>query len=97
MAKKQLSPAETAFFCEQLSSMLKAGMQLNDGLEILSMDIDDGRIRRICETLSKALDGGNPLHCAMEQTGVFPEYAVNMVKIGTMSGRLDDVLDGLTE
>lgn len=97
MAKKQLSPAETAFFCEQLSSMLNAGMQLNDGLEILALDIDDGRVRKICDALSKALDGGNPLYSAMEQTGVFPEYAVNMVKIGTVSGRLDDVLNGLSE
>lgn len=97
MAKKQLSPAETAFFCEQLSSILKAGMPLNDGLEILATDIDDARIRRICGTLSQALDGGNPLHSAMEQTEVFPEYAVNMVKIGTVSGRLDDVLDGLSD
>ena len=46
MAKKQLSPAETAFFCEQLSSMLKAGMQLNDGLEILSLDIYEEYVKR---------------------------------------------------
>lgn len=97
IAKKQLTPAEISYFCEQLSQMLKAGMQLNDGLEILAPDIEGSRVRKICGELSGSIGAGSPLYTAMEQTGVFPEYAVNMVKIGTVSGRLDDVLDGLAE
>ena len=98
MAKmKILSADETAYFCEQLALMLNAGMQLGDGLEILSEDIDDDKIKEICRRLSISLADEKNLKQAMEEAGVFPEYAVNMVGIGIVSGRLEDVLRGLTE
>lgn len=97
MAIKQLTAEETAYFCEQLASMLNSGMQLNDGLDILSEDIDDKRIRNVCEMLSKSIYNEKTLHEAMEESGVFPDYAINMVRIGTVSGRLEAVLHGLCE
>ncbi len=97
MAIKQLTAEETAYFCEQLASMLNSGMQLNDGLDILSEDIDDKRIKNVCATLSAAIYNERTLHEAMDESGVFPPYAVNMVRIGTVSGRLEAVLHGLCE
>ena len=38
---KRLNLEQTAFFFEQLWLMVNTGMQLDDGLEILSEDIDD--------------------------------------------------------
>jgi type IV pilus assembly protein PilC len=97
MAVKKLTPDETAYFCEQLTLMLNAGMQLGDGLEILAEDIDDTKIRNVCVTLSKELTDGKTLAESMETSGAFPDYAVKMVRIGAVSGRLEDVLRGLTE
>ncbi len=94
--KKMLSADETAYFCEQLALMLNAGMQLNDGLEILAEDIDDDRIKEICGVLSKALGEEKNLRQAMEEAGVFSDYTVNMVNVGILSGRLEEVLRGLS-
>ena len=49
MAKlKKLDLEQTAYFCEQLALMVNTGMQMDDGLEILSEDIDDQNIRALC-------------------------------------------------
>lgn len=94
---KKLNLDETAYFCEQLALILNAGMQLSDGMEILSEDIKDKRIKEICSMISKSLNGGKTLDEAMEECDKFPEYAVNMVKIGNVTGRLENVLKDLSE
>ena len=98
MAKmKKLGNDSTAYFCEQLWLVVNSGMQINDGLEILAEDIDDANLKNICTFLAEKTDDGNTLFAAMKESEVFPEYAVNMVEIGCVSGRLDDVLKGLSE
>ncbi len=97
MAKKQLKPDETAFMCEQLAAILNSGMQLYDGIDILAEDIGNKRLKIICSEMSKSLYDGETLYDAMDKTGVFPDYAVKMVKIGMLSGRLEDILKGLSE
>lgn len=94
---KKLTADETSYFCEQLSLMLGAGMQLNDGLEILCDDIEDKRIMTVCNTLLGSLNENKTLAEAMEASGIFPEYTVRMVKIGEMTGQLEKVLVGLSE
>ena len=98
MAKmKKLGNDSTAYFCEQLWLMVNTGMQLSDGLEILEEDIDDNNLKNICGFLANKIEDGNSLFTAMKDCGVFPGYAVNMVQIGCVSGRLDDVLKGLAD
>ncbi|MBE6902611.1 MAG: hypothetical protein E7478_09060, partial [Ruminococcaceae bacterium] len=98
MAKlKKLNNTQTAYFCEQLWLMLNAGMQLNDGLDIIAEDNDDAAVRGVCVFLSDMICNGNTLHYAMRKSGAFPQYAVSMTEIGGVSGRLDDVLKGLSE
>ena len=95
MKIKKLSPDETAYFCEQLSLMLNAGMNLADGMDILSEDIGDEKIKAVCRSLSEGLTQGSTLDEAMSESGVFPEYAVKMARLGAVSGRIEDVLSGL--
>lgn len=95
--RKLLSADETAYFCEQLALMLNSGMQLNDGLEILSEENDDDKIKAICCAISRSITDGKNLGQAMEETCVFPRYALNMINIGILSGRLEDVLNGLSD
>ena len=94
---KKLSPDETSYFCEQLASMLNAGMNLGDGIEILCEDIDDKRIREVCDSLKDDLDNNETLSQAMQDSEVFPEYVIKMVKIGEMTGQIQRVLEGLTD
>lgn len=93
----KLNPDETSYFCEQLALMLNAGMQLGDGLDILCEDMEDNKIRSVCNSLQDDLNNNETLAQAMKSSGVFPDYAVKMVTIGEMTGRLESVLVGLAE
>ncbi len=98
MAKlKKLNFEQTAFFFEQLWLMMNSGMQLDAGLEILADDIEDGNIGALCGFLAEKINGGANLSEAIKESGVFPDYAVKMTEIGCVTGRLDEVLKGLSE
>lgn len=98
MAKlKKLDLEQTGYFCEQLALMVNTGMQMDDGLEILSEDIDDQNIRALCIYLAEKIEMGDTLAVAVKESGVFPEYVEKMIEIGCVTGKLDDVLKGLSE
>lgn len=97
MAVKILTNEETAFFCEQMVMILAAGIPIADGVEVLAEDSDDKRFNEICGTLVKLMDEDMTLFDAMEKSGIFPSYAVKMVKIGSLTGRLEDALRGLSD
>ena len=95
MAVKMLTNEETAFFCEQLAMILEAGIPIADGVEVLSEDSGDKRFQEISDTLVNLMKEDMTLFDAMEKSGIFPDYAVKMVKIGSLTGRLEDALNGL--
>lgn len=95
MAIKMLTNEETAFFCEQLAMILEAGVPIADGIEVLSEDAGDKRFKEISDTLVKLMNEDMTIFDAMDKSGIFPDYAVKMVKIGSITGRLEDTLNGL--
>ena len=94
---RKLTSDETSYFCEQLALMLNAGMPLGDGFEILCGDIADKKIMTLCKSMLNDLNDGKTLSQAMDNSKAFPEYAVKMAAIGEMTGRLENVLNGLSE
>ncbi len=96
MGKNKLSSAEIAAFCEQLAFMIEAGISLQESLIIIRDDTKKGGLGfDIAVKLLEHVQDGGPLWAALEKSGEFPEYMVNMVQIGEASGRLDDVLESL--
>ncbi|MGN0675630.1 MAG: type II secretion system F family protein [Oscillospiraceae bacterium] len=97
MSLKMLTDEETAFFCEQLAMILEAGIPVADGIEVFGEDSGDRRFKEISEALTGYMKDDAALFTAMERSGIFPDYAVKMVKIGAVTGRLEDALNGLSE
>ena len=98
MAAKILTHEETAFFCEQLAMILEAGIPIADGLEVFAEDSGDKRFKEISDILTENMNTDDAaLFTAMERSGIFPDYAVKMVKIGSVTGRLEDTLNGLSD
>ncbi len=97
MAIKKLTNEETAFFCEQLAMILEAGIPIADGIEVLADEANDKRFKEISDILAKLMNEDITLFDAMDRSGIFPEYAVKTVKIGSLTGRIQDALDGLAE
>lgn len=87
---------ELAVFTRQLATLLRAGMPLLRGLEVLARQERNSAFRRVIEGLTEAIKSGGTLSEAMAQhPRVFERLYLNMVKAGEAGGVLDVVLDRL--
>src|SRR5712664_4993027 len=90
------SPAEVTTFTRDLALLLKAGARLDDALELLAGDADVGRLRPVIGKLHAALLSGESLADAVAAyPGLFPPMYGALVRVGEVSGTLDQVLDML--
>jgi len=90
------TPAEVTTFTRDLALLLKAGARLDDALELLASDTDVGRLRPVVGKLRAALLGGESLAAAVaEHPSLFPPMYVALVRVGEVSGTLDQVLEML--
>lgn len=88
------SPAEVTTFTRDLALLLKASARLDDALELLSSDADVGRLRPVVGKLRAALLGGESFAEAVAaHPMLFPPMYVALVRVGEVSGTLDQVLE----
>jgi len=92
-----LSIQETAFFCEQAAMIMKSGMPLEENLVALCEEAADKSGFEPLGALAEALKKTGRLSEALKIAPVLPEYAINMIDIGDVSGTLDDVLSDLSD
>lgn len=83
---------ETAAFCNQIALVLKSGISSTEGISIMLDDAEKESERGILETILNKNEETGSFYEALVSAGVFPEYMLNMVKIGEESGRLDEVM-----
>ena len=85
---------EVTTFTRDLALLLKAGARLDDALELLAGDADVGRLRPVVAKLRAALLSGESLAEAVgAHPSLFPPMYVALVRVGEISGSLDQVLE----
>ena len=90
------SPAEVTTFTRDLALRLKASARLDDALELLANDADVGRLRPGVSRLRAAVLSGESFAGAVsEHPSLFPPMYVALVRVGEVSGTLDQVLEML--
>lgn len=95
MAKPLLESSALSAFCESVALMQSAGIQTDEAVHMLAENMGDTPFKRACDAVYKRLIGGAGLSEAMEASGAFPRYAVDMVGVGEQSGRMEQVLRSL--
>lgn len=93
--KKKLTTEEIAAFCRQMEIVLKSGLSYEEGLEIIAADTKKGSLKGVAQHLLTAIETMS-FSQGVEEVGMFPRYLVKMVNIGEMTGRLDEVMHGLS-
>jgi general secretion pathway protein F len=89
-------PAEVTTFTRDLALLLKAGARLDDALELLAGDADVGRLRPVVGKLRAALLSGESFADAVSAyPELFPVMYGALVRVGEISGTLDQVLEML--
>ena len=96
MSKDRRNPSamnnnELAAFCEQLAMILRSGISSYEGISIMMEDCESAEEKAVLEQILGGLNSGDQLADALEETGLFPEYMVNMIALGEETGHLDDV------
>lgn len=94
---KKLSNSELTTFCGQLALILRSGISSIEGLSIMIEDTPEGEGKKILEDLLHETEQTGSLYMALEASGCFPSYLCSMAEIGEQSGRLDDVMNSLSE
>lgn len=95
---KKIKAADLAFDLTQLSTYIKAGIPLVEGVTILAKQARSAASKNAYERLVYDLLKGDSLSVAMEkQENVFPKLLINMVKSAEMTGDLPTILDDMAE
>lgn len=96
--QKALPIKDVINFCSQLGSILKAGVPLATGLDMLYSKTEKGNLKKVIGNIYELVQKGNSLSDALVRQGKsFPSMMINMVKAGEMSGDLDASLNKLAE
>ena len=94
---KALTNKELTYFCSQMALILKSGISSVEGLSLMLEDTPKGEGRDLLQALLHDMEEGAMLHQALASSSVFPAYMCSMTEIGENSGRLDEVMESLSE
>ena len=83
-------------FFRQLATLLKAGVPILRALHGLQESATARRFGKVLSDLQQQLEGGRDLSTSMQHDAkIFSPYMVSMVRVGEVTGRLPEVLQGL--
>ena len=90
----QLKNDTVAAFFRQLRALLRTGrINAAEALRLLEEQIPP-RFRKAYSTAAhQALTAGVPISQALQSTGLFPPLALNLLRVGEASGKLEETLD----
>lgn len=94
--KRILSNTELASFSSQFFDILRAGISPGEGIAIMLEDCSSPQEREILTAIQDTLNTTGVFSAGLEDAGVFPEYMLNMVRLGEQAGRLDEVMEALS-
>jgi general secretion pathway protein F len=90
------SAAEVTTFTRDLALLLKASARLDDALELLANDVDVGKLRPVVARLRASVLAGESFASAIAAyPSLFSPMYVALVRVGEISGTLDQVLEML--
>jgi type IV pilus assembly protein PilC len=85
-------------FCFHLEQLASAGVPLVEGLADLRDSVENPRFREVVSGLIESIQGGRNLSQALaDYPNVFSKVFVSLVRSGEQTGKLGEVLKGLSE
>jgi type IV pilus assembly protein PilC len=78
---------------DNLSTMLKSGIQVLRGLEITASVVEDATYERILKSAAEDVKGGMPVSEALRKYPEMPGIVVAMMKIGEETGNMGQILE----
>ncbi len=90
--EKKVTSMDVQLFSRQLYTLLKSGVPIMRGLAGLQESAISKSFGRVIKDLRESLDSGRELSAAMRRhPDVFSNFYLSMVRVGEMTGRLEEV------
>ena len=85
-----VSDQDISIFCRQLGTMVNAGLSVVDALDVIAEQLPNRRLSKAAKDVSAKVREGMSVSAAMQRhPKVFPEFVVNLVRVGEETGGLD--------
>jgi MSHA biogenesis protein MshG len=92
LTEKKITSMDVQLFSRQLYTLLKSGVPIMRGLAGLQESAISKPFGRVIKDLRESLDSGRELSAAMRRhPEVFNNFYLSMVRVGEMTGRLDEI------
>ena len=92
----KVTAKQISIFCKQFATLLKAGVPVASGLDILYRQTENKKFKSALEDVYTEVQKGTQVSTAIRNhPKVFPSLMVNMVESGEMSGNLDNIMERL--
>jgi len=91
---KPVKPLDIALFTRQMATMLKSGVPLLQGFDIVANGIEKAKMKKVIHDLKNDVNGGTSFAKALERhPKYFDDLYCNLVNAGESSGALETMLD----
>lgn len=92
LTRKKVTSIDVQLFSRQIYTLLKSGVPIMRGLAGLQESATNKSFARVIQDLRESLDAGRELSTAMRRhTECFTPFYLSMVRVGEMTGRLEEV------
>src|SRR5205085_1794746 len=98
LGARKVGLADLMVFCRQMHTLLKAGVPIVRALTGLQGSSRNPQLNRVVGDIREKLEAGQELSLGMSaHPGVFSPFMMNMMRVGELTGRLDEVFLRLYE
>ncbi len=92
MFEEKVTPQDLMLFSRQMYTLLKAGVPIMRALKGLQESTTNKTFAAVIRDLQESLDSGHELSAALaRQSRVFSPFYVSMVRVGEMTGKIDEI------
>jgi len=84
-------------FTRSLSTLIKGGVTITKSLEIVADIIGNEVYKGLVLDTLESINDGNPVYLVMDRSRYVPKMVPQMISVGEKTGKLDSVLDRVTE
>ena len=93
--KKRLTSEELYAFSDEMGMMISSGISSIQAITMMLDESEGGEEKELLSDMEKVVGETGSLSRAIEKSEVFPDYFVEMAKMGETTGKMDSVLNNL--
>lgn len=93
--RKKLTSEELYAFSDEMGMMISSGVSSIQAITMMLDESEGGGEKELLTEMEQVVAESGSLSKAIDQSGVFPDYFVEMAKMGETTGKMDTVLKNL--